>query len=61
MTNSFRRHLSMPETMREHFDGIPDPIRTRGGEDPVMARNLHVFGVARPTVVSIRTVLHHHG
>ena len=29
----FRRHLSMPgmpETMRKRFDGIPDPIRTRG-------------------------------
>ena len=77
----FRRHLSMPgmlKTMRQHFGGIPDPIRTRGtglsdclmsglavfffktpslprfdrntrgGGDPVMARNLHaLFGVAR--------------
>ena len=68
----------MSETMRERFDGVPDPIRirgtglsdclmsglavfsfktpslprfdrnTRGGGDPVMARNLHaLFGVAR--------------
>ena len=68
----------MPETMRKHFDGIPDPVvnrgmtlsdclmsglavfsfktpsplrfdrNTRGGVDPVMARNLRsLFGVER--------------
>ena len=57
MTNSFRRHLSMPgmpgmpETMRERFDGIPDPIKTRGAtlSDCLMS-GLAVFSFKTPSL-----------